>query len=319
MVESYWGVAGVTATVLVISSGLIYKANRGKSPNDRDKPTISHILLYPVKGCRGIERYSATITDNGLKYDRQYAVIVKSDPKGGYTALSQTKYPKLARVVPMNFDNENITLSAPDQPNLDHRAKLSGKEYTVEFFGDQIQVIDQGEEASSWFSNFLGATVRFVRLSPHADRRTADGKVRPNSFFFRTPLLVMSTESLHDLSANARFKADYARFRPNIVLTGVSKAWEEDNADAIHIGDLRLKGTEHCERCSIPGVDPQTGVLDTVMLGAMRKARAGSTMYAPKYPVKPDEYYVGTYFQPSLVAEKTETRVYIGQEVELYN
>ena len=52
------------------------------------------------------------------------------------------------------------------------------------------------------------------------------------------------------------------RFRPNIVLDGI-EAHDEDHIDLLEIdtpqGTVRLKLVKPCARCSIPGVDPDTG------------------------------------------------------------
>jgi uncharacterized protein len=53
------------------------------------------------------------------------------------------------------------------------------------------------------------------------------------------------------------------RFRPNLVLEGL-QAFDEDHIDEITIGaeggTVRLKLVKPCTRCSMPNVDPLTGV-----------------------------------------------------------
>jgi uncharacterized protein YcbX len=318
MSETYLTTGALTAAVVIAGGIVLYRASCSPpTKKTAKKPTISRIMIYPVKGCRGVERYSAIVTENGLRHDRQYAVIARTGDSGEYVALSQTRYPKLVKVVPKSFDDQGITLSAPVQPYLNHKAQTSGKEYIIDFYGDKIPVIDQGDESSSWFSNYLGTDVRFVKLSSVGDRKTADGKSRPNSFFYRTPLLVMSSESLLDLSQRVGFNVGHSRFRPNIVISDVAHPWAEDTVSGIRAGSLRMRGTEHCERCTIPAVDESTGVVDISKLSAMRKARAGSSMVNLRFPVKADEYYVGTYFEPT-IDENNESRIFIGQEVEMY-
>jgi len=62
------------------------------------------------------------------------------------------------------------------------------------------------------------------------------------------------------------------RFRPNIVLDGID-AHDEDHIDRLEIdtpqGTVQLKLVKPCARCTIPGVDPDTGtqgfeVIDTL-------------------------------------------------------
>jgi uncharacterized protein YcbX len=274
------------------------------------------LIVYPVKGCRGVERYSVEVSDNGFKHDREYAVIDANGVASEYKALSQTKYPKLACLVPVSFDSNGITISSPEGSRLIHTRIARGKEYTVDFYGDKIQVIDQGDDASAWFSKYLGANVRFVSLSKSVERKTESGYSRPNSFFYRTPILLVSSESLAALSRQVGSEVSHARFRPNIVISGLSSPWLEDDTVNISIGNLKLTGSEHCERCSIPGVDQNTGHLNASLLAACRRARNGSSMKYKRYPVKDDQWYVGTYFNPSIKSADS-TRICIGQNVEL--
>jgi uncharacterized protein YcbX len=301
----------VSATAAAIAAGGLYMYARRNRSKPAPKPAISHIVFYPVKGCAGIERYSAIIGENGILHDREYVVVRWSESENRFAALSQSKYPKLARVVPSEVSDTGITLSAPDLPKLVHRMKPEGKEVAIHFYGDEIKAVDQGDEASTWLSSFLGTDVRFVRLAPGLHRAKVDGDKVANSIFYRTPVLLMSTESLADLSSRAGFETGHSRFRPNIVVSGMARPWEEDEIESFRIGDLKLETSEPCERCSVPAVDPLTGILDNAKLAAMRRARSGKT-------VKPDEYYVGTYFKPILSGADKTTRIYIGQEITFH-
>lgn len=316
MTDRDYAILGASAVVLATAGFLLYRRMRISSKNKARTPVISHIIVYPVKGCRGVERYSIEIGPRGMLHDREYAIIARDADSGEYKALSQSKYPKLSCIIPLSFDATSITLSAPEGEILSHNARNTGKEYTVDFFGDQVRVIDQGDEASEWFTKYLGTDVRFVKLNPDVDRTTGNGARKPNSFFYRTPTLIVSTESLADLSKRVGVAVKHDRFRPNIVLSGLETAWAEDNIQSFTLGNLSLTGSEPCERCSIPGVDQSTGVLNTSFLAACRRVRSGATMKSKRYPVKDDQWYVGIYFEPS-VSSGEMTRIYVGQEVVL--
>ena len=287
---------------------------RSKTPRPTSKPTVSHIIFYPVKGCAGVERYSAVVGENGIKHDREYAVVKWNEETKRFDALSQTKYPKLAVVVPRDVSESGIVLTAPDQSRLAHTLRHEGKEILIHFYGDEIKAVDQGDEASAWFSTYLGTDVRFVRIPQGLDRITQNGDRVANSIFYRTPILLISTESLADLSCKAGFSVGHQRFRSNLIISGLPHAWQEDEVEKFRIGELELETSEPCERCSIPGVDPSTGLLETAKLAAMRRARPGKSMVT-NYPVKPEAYYVGTYFKPCVLGPNKSTRIYIGQEV----
>jgi len=62
---------------------------------------LSRIIVYPVKGCQGIDRKVAKLDDNGgLEYDRWFCV---TDVDGTRFAagefLNQRKFPELVREI----------------------------------------------------------------------------------------------------------------------------------------------------------------------------------------------------------------------------
>ncbi len=67
------------------------------------------------------------------------------------------------------------------------------------------------------------------------------------------------------------------RFRPNIVLDGI-EAHDEDHIELLEIatpqGTVRLKLVKPCARCSIPGVDPDTGEQGSAVTETLASYRA---------------------------------------------
>ena len=67
------------------------------------------------------------------------------------------------------------------------------------------------------------------------------------------------------------------RFRPNLVLDGI-EAHDEDHIDLLEIdtpqGTVRLKLVKPCARCTIPGVDPDTGEQGHAVTDALAAYRA---------------------------------------------
>lgn len=67
-----------------------------------------------------------------------------------------------------------------------------------------------------------------------------------------------------------------ARFRPNLVITGLD-AHEEDSIDSIEFdgdgGPVRLKLVKPCTRCPIPDVDPATAATAHVVADTLASYR----------------------------------------------
>jgi uncharacterized protein YcbX len=48
------------------------------------------------------------------------------------------------------------------------------------------------------------------------------------------------------------------RFRPNIVLEGVDAPFVEDTWSTLRIGNVEFRFAEHCDRCVLTTIDPET-------------------------------------------------------------
>ena len=277
---------------------------------------IENVIFYPIKGCKGVQRYSIPISDKGFAIDRIYAILQsKSELPDTWTAVSQSKFPKLACVVPSDVTDDSISIRAPGMPQLFHQTVFDGKMLKIDLWGDTVEAIDQGDPASEWFSDYLGTPVRFARISPGNKRRDPLGNPQTTSLFYRTPILLMSKESVAELSVRVNENLSFERFRPNIVLSGLD-AFEEDTIRELQIGDVSLEISELCERCSIPSVDPILGKLQTKLLAKMREMRSGSKVMksaAPKGEIHEDQYYLGVYFLPKVSVPLS--RIFVGQKV----
>jgi uncharacterized protein YcbX len=279
---------------------------------------VENVIFYPIKGCKGIQRYSIAISDNGLENDRIYAVL-QSDSMSpvNWKALSQTKYPKLACVSPSDVTDSSLSIRAPGMAQLFHQAVFDGPKILIDLWGDTVEAIDQGDPASDWFSLYLGTPVRFVRIIPGKHRKDTTGISKPSSLFYRTPILLMAKESVEELSVRVQETLSYERFRPNIVLSGL-RPFEEDSIARIRIGNVILDISELCERCSIPAVNPKTGELQTGLLAKMRNKRSVDTVkksVAPKGVIRQGQYYLGVYYVPRIVGSLS--RIFVGQEISI--
>jgi uncharacterized protein YcbX len=71
------------------------------------------------------------------------------------------------------------------------------------------------------------------------------------------PWLIISQASLDDLNARLPEALPMNRFRPNIVLAGVSP-YAEDRAHELRLGKVILRMVKPCTRCAIPTTDQET-------------------------------------------------------------
>jgi uncharacterized protein YcbX len=226
---------------------------------------VEQLLVYPIKGCRGVAVAQATLAATGLEVDgigdREWVVV---DADGEF--LSQRELPKLA-LVETRLTGTSLRLKAPGMLQLDVPYASEGDVLPVQVWDDRINAVTQGEVADAWFSTYLEQPCRLMRFDPEARRlsraRYTGALVAPFKFADQFALLLLGSASLADL--NARLAARGAapvgidRFRPNIVL-GDLEAHEEDYATAFNVGGAELRVVKRCVRCSVPNVDQATGV-----------------------------------------------------------
>ena len=269
-----------------------------ETANSDIQATIARLFVYPVKSCAGIDMSEVVLYDTGLDYDRAWMVV---DADGVF--VSQREQPRLALVTPQ-FRRGELILRAPGMLAL--HVNLDGVEGAarVEVWDDQVPAFDMGPIAAQWFTDFLSLTgaglpganaakMRLVRFDPEhnrlASKKWTGGLDAPYQIADAFPLLVTSTASIESLNAKLAAAGHGAvgveRFRPNIVLAGVS-AHDEDRLQSYRIaatdtnGELEviLKPCKPCARCTVPNVNPATGVASPEVNDTLQTYRANAQM-----------------------------------------
>ena len=219
--------------------------------------TVSTLVYYPIKACRGFEVESARVERMGLQHDRRMMVVTA---EGAF--LTQREYPRLALVTPALQDG-TLTLSAPPYDSLRIGVQSGGTPWPVDLWHSKaIHAIDQGEEAAQWFSDWLGASVRLVHIADGFRRKLnpqyAVSEEDHTGFADGYPILLVSEESLQDLNTRlAEGPVPMNRFRPNLVVKGC-EPYAEDTWNKIKIGDVELAVVKPCPRCVVTTIDKDT-------------------------------------------------------------
>jgi uncharacterized protein YcbX len=80
-----------------------------------------------------------------------------------------------------------------------------------------------------------------------------NGAAIATAFADAAPYLLASEESFEDVNERLEKKLEIVRFRPNIVVKGVEKAWDEDDWKEIEVGDAGVfHVVARCPRCQLP-------------------------------------------------------------------
>lgn len=217
---------------------------------------ISNLIYYPIKSCRGFEVGVSQVERMGLQHDRRMMIV---NSNGDF--LTQREHPKLALVTP-TLQDDCLTLSAPDFDSLGVAIQKTGKTTLVNIWQSKnVEAIDQGNGAAQWFSNWLGESVRLVRIA-EGFRRKLDSNYAINAddltgFADGYPILIISEESLYDLNSKLDSALPMNRFRPNIVVQG-GAPFAEDTWKRIKIGDVEMALVKPCPRCVVTTIDKET-------------------------------------------------------------
>lgn len=226
--------------------------------------SLHSLYVHPVKSCAGIELRRSLLLETGLDLDRAWMLV---DEQGEF--VTQRDLPRLALIQP-TLRHDDMVLRAPGMLALHVALDRAESELRVRVWDDWVPAWDMGALAAQWCSDFAGRKLRLVRFDPDyrrlSDNRWTGAHLGQTAFADGFALLVTSTASLAELNRRLAERgepaAEMRRFRPNLVLDGI-EAHDEDHIDLLEIdtpqGTVRLKLVKPCARCSIPGVDPDTG------------------------------------------------------------
>ena len=227
--------------------------------------TLHSLYVHPVKSCAGIAVHRSLLLETGLEFDRSWMLV---DERGEF--VTQRELPRLSLVQP-TLRHDDLVLRAPGMLALHLALDRVDSALSVRVWDDWVPAWDMGALAAQWFSDFTGRPLRLARFDPEhrrlSDRRWTGMHEAQTAFADGFALLVTSTASLAELNRRLQQQGatpvEMARFRPNLVLDGI-EAHDEDHVDCLEIdtpqGTVQLALVKPCARCTIPGVDPQTGV-----------------------------------------------------------
>jgi uncharacterized protein YcbX len=196
-----------------------------------------------------------------------------------------------------------VTFAAPDvekPKTLDVPLKpLTAGLETVDItmHKSSTKAYNMGDNYNEWFSSCFGFEVVFVYLGEHLREALCSTPFPPENswtssivnsiplfgtsnkskgiltFADCVPYLVVSQTSLEDVSARLPDgeEMDITKFRPNIVIEGAEKEWEEDYWGELQIGSAKILCAHNCARCASINVDFTTGKFGTDEAGSVLK------------------------------------------------
>jgi uncharacterized protein len=209
--------------------------------------SVRALYRYPVKSMRGEELPEATLTLQGIPFDRQYA-FVQAGSRSPFPWLTGREYAGLlryqARVATSESGRSDVAVIMPD--------------------GEPVPVYDDGLRAE--LEQRAGCAIFLLR-----DYRGS---------FDVAQVSLIGHATIEQIGVECGAPVEPARFRANIYLDAESGAPFAEDAwvgRILRIGDTaRVAVTERDKRCAMITLHPETGEVRTEVLTAV--ARHHETM-----------------------------------------
>lgn len=250
---------------------------------------VTGVNIYPVKSCQAATVNGESPTElsvgrtgfeaNGA-HDREWLVVEKDGlfvSQRGWNHAEMAENARTDRTlatISVDVQKERVVLSATGYEKLELPVEYDSdrEPELVSMHGRTLWAVDEGKNPSEWFSEFLGRSVRLVRVSRERPRSLPleyqrQGASNTVAGADGMPFLLVSQASLdqlHDEAGEERGVVSMDRYRANIEIDGYGiGAFVEDKIKELAINGLfRAYIVKPCARCPIPNIDQKTGVND---------------------------------------------------------
>jgi uncharacterized protein YcbX len=232
---------------------------------------LKSISIYPAKSLNGIVLSSTEVLQHGLKFDRNWMLVDSNNKfitrrERPELSLIETSLSENGFVFSFNNKSENLAIETNDF----QQEKIESKVWDSEVLG-----FEESQNLNTFFSDFLKEEVRLIRMPLQPERmETAPltGEKTSSSFADSFPILIIGTASLDALNAQLEEPIDARYFRPNLIFK-TERSFEEDEWQAIQIGNTLLRKAKPCGRCRMINVNPETGEYRTDVMRELAKIR----------------------------------------------
>lgn len=212
---------------------------------------VHSLHTYPIKSCSGLTHQSLQINHLGPEYDRAFMLV---DEDGIF--VTQRKYPIMAQIhvdviggeLHCWFADKHLTTKLSD---------VSAEIVSTQVWKDSVDSLVFSDKTNAWFSSILGKSVRLVMQAKDARRLIDpeyDGANQTVGFADGFPFLLANMASAQFINEHLDAPIDMQRFRPNIVVAGVEKAFAEDDWHTLSINGIEFDVVKPCTRCVIPSL-----------------------------------------------------------------
>lgn len=213
---------------------------------------IHALHTYPIKSCSGLTHHRLNLTQQGPEFDRMFMLV---DDEGKF--VTQRKHPVMAQIH-VDVCGNQLHCWFKERSLVTEIDEIKYGSISAQVWKDEVETDVFSAQTNAWFSDILGKSVRLVRQTKSAQRfidPDYDGKQQTVSFADGFPILLTTMASLRFINQHLDSAIDMQRFRPNLVIDGVSEPFAEDNWHVLSINGIEFELVKPCTRCVIPSID----------------------------------------------------------------
>ncbi|UII21750.1 MOSC domain-containing protein [Fulvivirga ligni] len=219
---------------------------------------LNDIIIYPIKSLAGVRLNEAKVEPRGLKYDRRYMLVDENN-----RFITARKFPELLMFT-ISMEENSFKIKdreSGDSLNIPLEYQGKGPLVKVTVWDDTVDAVICDEDWGSWLSERVGIDCKLVYMPDSSERPIGQNWSINNeivSFADGYPLLVIGSESVHNLNEKIGTPMSVDRFRGNLIFSG-GEAYDEFRWKDFVIGENRFRGLKPCVRCVLTTIDPVTG------------------------------------------------------------
>ncbi|MEZ4268921.1 MAG: MOSC domain-containing protein [Myxococcota bacterium] len=240
---------------------------------------LAAMVVYPLKGARGVAVERWRVATTGFARDRQFMVV---DAGGRF--ISQREQPAMA-LWRVSADGDAMRIELPGHLRpFELPWTPEGDALDVTIWSDRVRAVAPDPALDAAISRELGQPCRLVHIPDTSIRQVDPHYSQPGDrvgFADGFPFLLCTQASLDDLNARLDAPVPMNRFRPNLVIEGATP-FAEDTWSRVQVGALSFDVVKPCARCVVTTVDQATargGKEPLRTLATYRRAPDGSVHF----------------------------------------
>ena len=236
----------------------------------------------PVKGMRHLALPSVELDDHGPVGDRSWCLVDVAARR----VLRTVQHPTLVGVV-ARVDAGVLSVTLPSGESVAAPAVSTDEVVECDYWGRSVPLALTDGPHAALCSRFLGKDVRLA-AAPRG------------GVVFASPVTLVGTASLHDLSQRVGRLVDPARFRATFVVE-TDQPYVEDTwlGSQVRVGEAVVRIGGPVPRCAVIDHHPETGVKDARLLKALVATRPTNAVGEPVLGVYADVVRPGVWWSAS--------------------